>query len=195
MKSAVAGVINPAGEVARVVVGPLLNMGCHIRPGEDLVVVRGLEVEEPIPWGQAQVDVIERTKQYAEESKKTCGSCKQCCKTLYINEDGLTKPSHTWCHNACAIGCAKYESRPQPCRVFKCLWLKSQETGVPMPFDLRPDKCGVVLTSDTAAAIGQVPDPALIEVHVDRDTPGALANIAPFLSGKKTKLITHYHGE
>jgi hypothetical protein len=193
--SAVAGIINSAGEVARVVVGPLSNMGCHVRPGEELVIVRGLEVEEPIPFGQAQVDVIERTKRYVEESKKTCGCCKQCCKTLYINEGGLTKPSHTWCTHACAIGCDRYASRPKPCRVFKCLWLKSQETDAPMPFELRPDKCGVVLTSDTSAAIGLPVNTDLIEVHVDRDTPDALKNIAPFLTGRKTKLITHYHGE
>lgn len=196
-KSAVAGILNAAGEVARVIVGPLESMRFHVQPGEELIVVRGLEVLEPIPPGQAQIDVIERMKRYAEESKKTCGGCKQCCKTLYINEDGLTKSSHTWCAYACAIGCAKYESRPKPCRVFKCLWLKSQATNDPMAFELRPDKCGVVLTSDTSAAIGETPDPELIEVHVDRDTAQPLyrERMDTFLVGKKTKIVTHYYGE
>lgn len=200
MPSAVAGILKPDGGF-RVVVTPRWRMKYHVGPGERLFVVPGLTVHEPVPHGQAQVDVIEAAQRYTLSQVAPvnhCGECRQCCKTLYINEDGLTKPSHQWCgHCDQSAGCMIHWKRPKPCREFKCLWLKSKETDKPMAAELRPDKTHVVLSSDTAASWGGVPDPDLIEVHVDRDDPEALNRepIASFLADKKTKLITYYYGE
>lgn len=63
-----------------------------------------------------------------------------------------------------------------------------------MAAELRPDKCGVILTADTAPARGEVADPDLIEVHVDRDARPSDAMVN-YLMGKKTMLVTHYFGE
>lgn len=173
----------------------------HVAKGERIFIVPGLTVREPIPWGRAQVDVIEAARKYMLSQiapVNHCGECRQCCKTLHISEDNFFKHSHEWCQHADKdVGCLIHWKRPKPCQAFACLWLKSQKTGVPMSPELRPDKTHVVLTSDTSAAIGEPVDPDLIEVHVDRDDPEAAERdpIASFLTSKKTKRITFYYGE
>jgi hypothetical protein len=198
--SSVAGILKPDGGF-RVVVTELRRLRHHVQPGERLFVVPGLKVREPIPWGQKQADVIRAAQIHVIKSlapANPCGECRQCCKTLYINEDGLRKPSHEWCRHADSeVGCMVYWKRPKPCREFACLWLKSQVTDAPQPLELRPDRTHVVLTSDTSASIGQPVDPELIEVHIDREHPEAAEQepLASFLAGKKTKGITFYYGE
>ena len=78
-------------------------------------------------------------------SENRCGSCNLCCKLPEIAV--LDKPEGQWC-NHCAIGqgCTIYESRPAPCRAFACLWLESQGEKHPLPPELRPDRCKMVLT-------------------------------------------------
>jgi hypothetical protein len=74
-----------------------------------------------------------------------CGSCTLCCKLLDIPV--LNKPEGQWCsHCAVGKGCTIYEKRPVPCRDFACLWLESQNEKRPLPAELRPDRCKVVLT-------------------------------------------------
>ena len=52
----------------------------------------------------------------------TCGACNLCCKLMEVNE--LAKPAGTWCaHVIRHGGCGIYESRPNACRVFRCLFL------------------------------------------------------------------------
>jgi hypothetical protein len=63
----------------------------------------------------------------------------------------LEKPAGKWCQH-CAIGdgCTIYESRPQVCRDFECLWLQSQSIpGAEMQPALRPDRCKVVFSPST----------------------------------------------
>lgn len=90
-----------------------------------------------------------------------------------------------------------YWKRPTACAAFACLWLRSQTTKDPQPPEMRPDRTHVVLSGDTSLAIGGVPDPDLIEVHVDREDQKAAERepVASFLAGKKTKRITFYYGE
>jgi hypothetical protein len=74
-----------------------------------------------------------------------CGTCTLCCKLLDIPV--LKKPQGQWCvHCAIGKGCTIYETRPQPCRDFECMWLESQKEKHPLPAELRPDRCKVVLT-------------------------------------------------
>jgi hypothetical protein len=79
-----------------------------------------------------------------------CGSCTACCRVFSIPE--LKKPAGQWCQH-CTIGkeCRVYESRPQMCRDFECLWLQSQsqDDRVKFPPELRPDKCKVVFSPST----------------------------------------------
>ena len=53
---------------------------------------------------------------------KTCGSCTLCCKVVGVAE--LKKPADVWCgHCNKAKGCKIYDTRPQECRTFYCLFL------------------------------------------------------------------------
>lgn len=75
---------------------------------------------------------------------KSCGSCTLCCKTMGVEDmPGGPKPPHKWCP-ACLVGegCSIYESRPQTCRDFACVWL--QDTEGLMDDSYRPDRIGVV---------------------------------------------------
>lgn len=70
--------------------------------------------------------------------------------------DDLDKPRDTWCtHCDKGKGCKIYDTRPQGCRDFNCLWLQ----GVGEE-ELRPDKSWVVLSG-------------LLRVNVDVGRPDA----------------------
>ena len=74
-----------------------------------------------------------------------CGGCNMCCKIPDIVE--LSKPRNQWCsHCDIGKGCRIYETRPVPCREFECLWLESQREKQPLPPELRPDRCKMMLT-------------------------------------------------
>lgn len=74
----------------------------------------------------------------ARGQTRPCGGCTACCKTMAV--DGF-KPEFTVCQHAKkGRGCGVYESRPERCRGFLCLWAM----GV-TPEDCRPDKVGIVL--------------------------------------------------
>jgi len=78
---------------------------------------------------------------------RTCGSCGLCCKLpgVYTAPDQtptLAKPPGQWCeHCKVGSGCQIYESRPQPCHNFDCLWLVHPE----MAEELRPDRSHVIM--------------------------------------------------
>lgn len=81
---------------------------------------------------------------------RECGSCTMCCKTMSVWE--IEKPNNVWCrhvqnHRSCAI----YETRPQSCRTFNCLWLRGVGSDT-----MRPDRSRVVLVEadDAGAADG-----------------------------------------
>lgn len=190
--SAVAGILDKNGGV-RVVITQRWRFHHHVKQGERIFIVPNLEVKEPVPWGQ-QAGLVNQVKAHIDKQlvEKDCRACGLCCKVPFIPE--LNKPSHVMCCNRMNDGCKIYNNRPDGCRRFECLWLKSLRTTKPMPAELRPDRCGVFLSSDTS----DIHDPNLIEVHVDRDYPDALApgkSIVEYLKDKKTKLITFYYGE
>ena len=74
----------------------------------------------------------------------SCDGCTACCKVLKIRE--LEKPGNTWCQH-CRIGegCGAYETRPESCRIYECIWLQSQREARPLPPELRPDRSKVVI--------------------------------------------------
>lgn len=87
-----------------------------------------------------------------------------CCKLLDI--PALEKPANRWCrHCAPGRGCTIYDSRPQPCRDFACVWLESQRESNPLPPELKPDQCGVVLSF--------APDRRDVMVYCDPGDPDA----------------------
>lgn len=73
-----------------------------------------------------------------------CGTCTYCCKVMKVKE--LNKPANTSCvHCVEGSGCSIYTERPESCRVYECLWLRSQKFEKPFGPQLRPDRCQVVM--------------------------------------------------
>jgi hypothetical protein len=70
---------------------------------------------------------------------RECGDCTACCTVLGVHE--LKKAPSTPCCHECATGCSTYESRPESCREFRCVWLDGA-----FEEHLRPDKLGLVIT-------------------------------------------------
>jgi hypothetical protein len=65
-----------------------------------------------------------------------------CCKVLGILE--LAKPPGKWCsHCDIGKGCKIYDTRPQECRTFHCLWLADSR----MPEHWKPDRSKIVITT------------------------------------------------
>ena len=90
---------------------------------------------------------------------RCCGECSLCCKLLGIEE--LAKPLDTWCAN-CRPGqggCGIYESRPDACRSYSCLWLLDDGLGEAW----RPDRTGFVLYLDEGGR--------RLVIHVDPARP------------------------
>lgn len=74
----------------------------------------------------------------------SCDGCTVCCKVLKIRE--LDKPANTWCADCkIGIGCGIYETRPESCRVYECIWLQTQSLDKPIAAALRPDRSRVVI--------------------------------------------------
>lgn len=100
-----------------------------------------------------------------------CDSCTLCCRLLAIPE--IDKPSGKWCPDCKpGKGCQIYDSRPEPCRGWSCLWLLTQQSDKPddmpeMPPELRPDRCKVIFDTGHEGA-----ENALF-VHVDPGRPDA----------------------
>jgi len=140
---------------------------------------------------EALVEIAEREIERSF-SYNPCGSCRACCITPYANdpEYAFVKPSHSPCKNLCASGCSVYENRPNVCRKFECLWLKSQRGNRPMPKELRPDKAGAFLTDN---------DEGAIRVHVEkgRDTSPQLNRwmTQRASEGDSFTRVHYYYGE
>lgn len=152
----------------------------------------GIENGAKPAWGRG-AEVVERATAELEQSQPSaCGSCRQCCKVLFVADegDGFTKPSQSWCRHICGAGCGIYETRPRTCRAFECVWLRSQRGNRAMPAELRPDRCGAILTDH---------DEGAVRVHVDPDKPRSSA-LRQFLEqrageGESFEEATRYHGE
>lgn len=74
---------------------------------------------------------------------RECGTCTLCCKVYDVPAVGAT--AGNWCPNCSAgRGCKIYQSRPQQCRDFLCLWMTQDFLGP----DWKPEKARFVLTMD-----------------------------------------------
>lgn len=117
-------------------------------------------------------------KDQPEAPKRSCGDCTLCCKVMKIESDELNKPTNVWCQDCTKTkGCGIYETRPQPCRDFECLWLQYPY----MDDALQPSKCHVVFTP-TADGQG-------VTVHVDKQYP--LAYKAPAVQAMIDRCAQH----
>jgi hypothetical protein len=58
--------------------------------------------------------------------KRSCGSCRLCCKIMAVPDFPAKPDPHDWCQHACDKGCAIYPQRPESCQDFNCMWLIDQ---------------------------------------------------------------------
>jgi hypothetical protein len=69
-----------------------------------------------------------------------CGDCSYCCKLPGITAPFI-KPVNQWCeHCAPGNGCQIYDTRPEQCRSYKCMWLVRD-----LPPELKLTRCGVII--------------------------------------------------
>lgn len=94
----------------------------------------------------------------------SCDGCCICCKLMKVEE--LKKPGDSWCQH-CKIGegCNIYDTRPDSCRVYECVWLQTQKMDKPISLSLRPDKSRVV--------IGTMNQGEDVVLYVSQDRPDA----------------------
>lgn len=91
--------------------------------------------------------------------KRSCGSCRLCCKIMAVPDFAGKPDPHDWCAHACDKGCAIYKARPQECRDFHCMWLLDQR----IPDYWYPKTSKIVISphlTEAAAYIAFVVDPA-----------------------------------
>jgi hypothetical protein len=94
----------------------------------------------------------------------SCGDCDLCCRLLAI--EALAKPAGPLCVHF-EHGCSIYPERPDACRGFRCLWLKSERLGPQsrMGPQWRPDQAHFVMYPER--------DDQRLNVVVDPDHPTA----------------------
>jgi len=113
----------------------------------------------------------------------SCDGCTACCKILKIRE--LNKPANTWCgHCNIGVGCGIYDTRPESCRVYECVWLQSQRGGKPLPLELRPDRSRVVIGVTNGG------DDLVLYVSPDRPDAWKRGGIASFVAEMRAKGFT-----
>lgn len=76
-------------------------------------------------------------------AERACGPCSLCCTVLRVDE--LDKPAGDDCPHQCGDrGCGIYETRPQICRAYECLWRQGG-----LEEDERPDVTGGIVDLET----------------------------------------------
>ena len=82
-------------------------------------------------------------KYFALVPDRQCGDCMVCCEYMPISTKGLIKPGQTLCpHVIVNRGCSMYDTRPNVCRTWHCLWRRDAA----MPEALRPDKSRMIFS-------------------------------------------------
>ena len=72
---------------------------------------------------------------------RECAGCTQCCTWLSAEAYGFKFGSGVSCTFLKDNGCSIYESRPDGCRAFQCLW----KTDLSIPEHLKPNLVNVIL--------------------------------------------------
>jgi len=91
---------------------------------------------------------------------RECGGCTMCCRVMGIG--ALDKPEGVWCpHCEPGRACRIYDTRPQECRDFYCLWLKDEK----LDARWKPDVAKFCMTLEAGRR--------RLCIHVDRSRPDA----------------------
>lgn len=79
---------------------------------------------------------------------RECGACDACCMVLGVKP--LGKPAYQRCSNQVSGGgCGIYETRPDPCRLYRCAWIEGVAW---LEGRDRPDRLGLILDRMAPAA-------------------------------------------
>jgi hypothetical protein len=74
--------------------------------------------------------------------ERACGDCIACCQIPRIDSPSLQKPANVICPNCTNPGCGSYDTRPDPCRAWHCLWRRLDSLSAQM----RPDLAKIMLS-------------------------------------------------
>ena len=74
---------------------------------------------------------------------RECGTCQACCTTIAVV--ALGKPQGVRCRYLTDQGCGIYETRPEECRRYYCLWADPNAQELNLPEWGRPDRTEVIL--------------------------------------------------
>jgi len=84
------------------------------------------------------------------KDRRSCGSCTMCCYVFEV--PAVATRDYEWCrHCRVGVGCGIYETRPEDCRSFYCLWRMGFGTD-----EDRPDRHGVVMDLQDRLVDGQL---------------------------------------
>lgn len=72
-------------------------------------------------------------------ARTECGGCDVCCDLFRI--EWLDKPEKQKCKHLCASGCGVYDSRPDGCKEYECLYRSGYLSG---DDSYRPDNLGIL---------------------------------------------------
>jgi len=86
------------------------------------------------------------------KAQRQCGDCTACCTVMGVRS--LNKSAGQPCAHLASSGCGIYSTRPEVCGAFTCLWLADTK-GV-LDDSHRPDRIGLVLTSDSQHPAGGI---------------------------------------
>ena len=76
---------------------------------------------------------------------RLCGTCTACCTCIGVK--ALDKPAGVPCKHLTEHGCGIYETRPQECRQYFCLWADPKAEQLNLPEWGRPDQTGLILNA------------------------------------------------
>jgi hypothetical protein len=119
----------------------------------------------------------------SQHACRTCGDCTACCTVLAVDE--LKKPMRWACEHIVCHGCRIYDTRPQGCRDFDCLWLRGEISG---DESHRPDRLGVIFDSFRHVATNE---PRFVAFEVWKgafDEPPAAALLADLSARQEVQL-------
>lgn len=85
-----------------------------------------------------------------------CGTCQACCTIMRVDMAPVAevhKPERTRCGHLCSAGCKIYDTKPESCTVFMCLWLAMELFEDRMLKEWRPDRVGAVVDVNEVGTI------------------------------------------
>jgi hypothetical protein len=97
------------------------------------------------------------------DAAKSCGGCSLCCKLFDVTWLDKPKPAGQWCHHCKpGRGCAIWQSLPQKCGDYYCVWRLDPQLGE----EWKPERARFILThAHQDAPLAVVVDPGMPDAY------------------------------